>query len=53
MRLSRLRGSHQFQSPEQLHRRRHEHEPHERRVERDRDRAADPDLLDRRHAGER
>ena len=35
----------------QLHRRRHEHEPDERRVERDRHRQAHADLLDRRHAG--
>ena len=35
---------------QQLHRRRDEDEPHQRRVERDRDGGAQADLLDRRHA---
>ena len=49
---SRLLGSHQLQVAHQLHRGRHEHEPHERGVEEDRHRQADADLLDLRDAGQ-
>ena len=45
-------GIHQFQSPSSFIAAGHEDQPHQRRVERDRHRAAQAQLLDRGHAGE-
>ena len=45
-------GIHQFQSPEQLHRRRDQDQPDQGRVEGDRDRGAEAELLDRGDPGQ-